>query len=178
MTGFLRGLFHSGASCENDQICGGDFHTTRGGGIKLGSDGFDFLKGLAEFPRFIDLPCVLRCQTKACPIGSATDIGTAEGGGRSPSRLNPLGEGKTRGEDFGFKCSNFLFADQLVIDGGNGVLPNQFLLGDFGSEVTDAGPHVAVGQFEPSAGEGVGKEIRICEVVARDLFIRGVHPKR
>jgi hypothetical protein len=47
--------------------------------------------------------------------------------------------------------------DQLMIDGGHRVLPDQFLGRNLRAEIARAGAHVAVGQLEPGPGEGVGE---------------------
>jgi hypothetical protein len=53
-------------------------------------------------------------------------------------------------------------------DGGDGVLPDQVLGGHLGAEIERLGPHVAVGELEPGAGEGVGEELGVRVVAARD----------
>jgi hypothetical protein len=40
-------------------------------------------------------------------------------------------------------------SDEFMIDGGNGVLPDQWLLGNERAEVARDGAHVAVGELEP-----------------------------
>ena len=150
-------------------------HPSLCGGVKLGPDWFQLLECLAKFPGFVDFPGVLGCQTKAGSVGAATQIGTAEGGGGGPGGLDPLGEGKVGGKDLGFEGGDFLFADQLVVDGGDGVLPDQNFLGDLGPEVAAAGSHVAVRQFEPSAGKGVGEECGVFVITPRDRLIGRVH---
>jgi hypothetical protein len=53
--------------------------------------------------------------------------------------------------------------------GRDRVLPDQRLLGDQRAEVAGLGAHVAVGQLEPGAGEGVGELVRVL-VEAREIF--------
>ena len=56
----------------------------------------------------------------------------------------------------------------------DGVLPDEFLGGDFGSEVAGFGSHVAVGEFEPCAGEGVVEFGGVFEEAAGDFLVCGV----
>ena len=51
--------------------------------------------------------------------------------------------------------------DQLVIDCGDGVLPDQLFRRDLRAEIARAGTHVAVRQLEPRPGERVCELIRI-----------------
>ena len=48
-----------------------------------------------------------------------------------------------------------------MIDGGNGVLPDQRFLGHQRAQVAGERAHVAVRQLEPGAGERVGELIRV-----------------
>ena len=61
-----------------------------------------------------------------------------------------------------------------MIDGGDGVLPDQLLFGHFRPQVAGDGAHVTVGQLEPGAGEGIGEGLRILVEVAGDLAKLGV----
>ena len=53
-------------------------------------------------------------------------------------------------------------------DSGDGVLPQQLLVGDPGAEVADNGSHVAVEQLVPRPGERVGELVGVlverCEI--------------
>jgi hypothetical protein len=49
------------------------------------------------------------------------------------------------------------FVDQLMIDCGHRVLPDQFFGRDLRAEIARTGAHVAVGQLEPRPGKGVGE---------------------
>ena len=67
--------------------------------------------------------------------------------------------------------------DQLVIDGGNRVLPDQLLVGDLRTEIPRDGSHVAVGELVPGAGEGVGELVGVLEETPRDRLVDRVHPQ-
>ena len=56
-----------------------------------------------------------------------------------------------------------LIRNEIVVDGRDGVLPNQLLGRNLGTEVADLRPHIAMGKLEPSPGKGVGKLIGILE---------------
>ena len=53
--------------------------------------------------------------------------------------------------------------DQLMIDGGDRVLPDQIFLRNVGAEIARARTHVAVRQLEPGPCECVRELIRILE---------------
>ena len=57
--------------------------------------------------------------------------------------------------DFGLEVGNVLRADQFMINGGNRVLPQQLLLGNFRAEITRDRAHVTVGQLVPGSGKGI-----------------------
>ena len=64
--------------------------------------------------------------------------------------------------------------DQRVIHRGDRVLPDELLGRHLGPEIAGAWAHVAVGQLEPGAGEGVGELVGILEEAPRDLLVGGV----
>ncbi len=66
-------------------------------------------------------------------------------------------------EDRGLERRDVVLADQLMIDGGNRVLPHQRLFGDERAEIPHDRAHVAVRQLEPRPGECVRELIRILE---------------
>ena len=62
--------------------------------------------------------------------------------------------------------------------GGDRILPNQVLGGHLGADVADLGAHVAVGQLEPGAGEGVLEVLRIGHELLADPVVDRVHLHR
>ncbi len=64
-----------------------------------------------------------------------------------------------------------------MVDGGHGILPDQLLLGYLGAEVACDRAHVAVGELEPGAGEGVGELGGVLVEATRDPLVRRVHPQ-
>ena len=75
------------------------------------------------------------------------------------------------------RVSDVLCVDQLVIDCGDGVLPDQFLRRNLRTEITRARAHVAVGQLEPRAGKRVRELIRVLVEAPRDRFVDRVEPQ-
>jgi hypothetical protein len=65
-----------------------------------------------------------------------------------------------------------------MVHGRNRVLPDEFFLRHFRSEIACAWAHVAVSEFEPSARESVGELVRVFEEAARDLLVGRVEAKR
>ena len=77
--------------------------------------------------------------------------------GCGPGGRDELRDGEAGGEDLRLERGDVGVADEFVVDGGDGVLPDQLFLGNQRAEVADDGAHVAVGELEPGAGEGVGE---------------------
>ena len=75
------------------------------------------------------------------------------------------------GQDFGFESGDIGCVDQGMVNCRDGVLPDQVFCGDFRTEVAALGSHVAVGQLEPGAGEGIGKGLRVLVEAARDRLV-------
>ena len=89
-----------------------------------------------------------------------------------------LGDGQPRFEDPALVRGGVLRIDQLVIDGGYRVLPQELLGGDLRAEVARDRPHVAVRQLEPRPGEGVGELVRVLMEAPRDGLVDRVHAQR
>ncbi|MCY1239139.1 hypothetical protein D3C81_1675570 [compost metagenome] len=65
-----------------------------------------------------------------------------------------------------------------MVDLRHRVLPEQIFLRDFRAQVARARTHVAVGQLEPCAGEGIGELVGMFQEAPRDLFVLGVETQR
>ena len=65
-----------------------------------------------------------------------------------------------------------------MVDGRHRVLPDQHFGRNFRAEVADARTHVAVGQLEPGAGEGIGERGRVLVEAARNRPVDRVHAHR
>ena len=68
--------------------------------------------------------------------------------------------------------------DQLMIDCGHRVLPDQFLCRHLRAEIARAGAHIAVDQLEPGPGEGICQLVRVLVEAPGDLFVDRVEPSR
>ena len=132
---------------------------------------------LASCGRVVGLPVLLRRQADPGPVGPAALVGAAEARRRRPCGRHELGDGQSRGEDLVLEGSDVRLADQLVIDGGDGVLP-QLRLGDPRAEVARHGPHVAVQQLVPRLAERVGELVGVLVEALGDRPVDRVHPQR
>ncbi len=65
-----------------------------------------------------------------------------------------------------------------MVDSRDGVLPDQLLGRNLGAQVARDGAHVAMGQLEPRAGEGIGELVGVLQEVAPDAGVLRVLPKR
>ena len=78
--------------------------------------------------------------------------------------------GQAGREDLRLQRGDVLVVDQLVIDRGDRVLPDEFLRRDLRAEVARARAHVAVRELEPRAGERVGELVGIAPGSAARSF--------
>jgi hypothetical protein len=111
--------------------------------------------------RLVDFPILLWRETDARPVRPAALVGAAEGCRRGPRGPDQLGDGKSRGENLSLEIRDVLGVDQLVIDRGDRILPDQLLRRDFRAEIACARAHVTVGEFEPRAGKRIREFIRM-----------------
>ena len=87
-------------------------------------------------------------------------------------------DGQPRREDGLLERRNIAGVDQLMIDGGNRILPDQIFLRHFGAEIARLRTHVAVHQLEPRARKRVRELIGMLEEAPRDLFVDRIEPQR
>ena len=178
VAGVLRGLLDAGATGQHDQVGERDLLAAGCGAVERALDAFESLEHLRELGRLVDGPIFLRREAKASAVRAAALVGTAERGGRCPGGGNQLGDRQTGRQDFFLERGDVRGVDQLVIHGGDRVLPDEFFLRNFRAEVASARAHVAVGQLEPRAGEGIGELVGVGQEVARDFFVRGIEAQR
>ncbi len=81
-------------------------------------------------------------------------------------------------EDLRLQVGDIRSIDQRVIDGRDRVLPDQVFGRHLIAKIQRLWPHIAVGQFEPCAGIGIGELFRVLVEVARDFLISRVHLHR
>ena len=141
-------------------------------------DAFERLEHSAQLRGIVDLPVVLRCEAKTCPVGPAALVAVAERRRRRPCRGHQLRDGQPGGEHRRLQDGNVVVVDQFVVEGGYRVLPDQLLAGDLGAEVANDRTHVAMRQLEPGSGEGIGELRRVLVESPRDRLVHRVHPQR
>jgi len=124
-------------------------------GIELLLDRFELTEHLRQLCGLVYFPVFLRSETDARAVGSAALVTAAESGSRSPGRGNELRDGQAGGENLGLQGFDVLVIDQLIVDSGNRVLPDQRFRRHQRAEVTGTRPQVAVRQLKPGPGEGV-----------------------
>ena len=151
------GLLHAGTTGEDDEVGERDFFAAGLGAVERAADAFEGFQHLAELGGFVHLPILLRGEADAGAVRAAALVGAAEGGCRGPGGADEFGNRESRREDFCFEGRDVGGVHERVVPSRDGVLPNQLLLRHLGSEVAGAGSHVAVGEFEPGAGEGIGE---------------------
>ena len=62
-------------------------------------------------------------------------------------------------------------------NGGEPVLPDERFGGNLGAEIAGDRPHVAMGQFEPGPGKGIGKGFWIRVKAAGDRLVERIYPE-
>ena len=170
-TGLFRGYFDGSIAAENDEVSERNFLAVLLRAVEVLLDSFELREHPREFRRLVDFPVLLRRETNARAVGAAALVAAAESRGRSPGSADKLRNGEAGGEDLCLEAFSIPISDERMIDGGNGVLPDELFFRNERTEVACAGPHVTMGEFEPGAGKGVGKLGRVLHEVARDLFI-------
>ncbi len=177
-TGVLRRLLHRRTAAENDEIGERDLHAAGVSGVPLALDLLERGESLGERDRFVDLPVLLRGQAEAGAVGAAALVGAAEGRSGSPGGRDQLRERQAGGEEPVLEGGDLRLADERVRHPGDGILEQQLLGRNQCAEVARDRPHVAMGELEPGAGEGVGELLRVGEEVARDRLVDRIHAQR
>ena len=158
---FRRGLDGCAAG-ENDEVGERDFLAAFLRTVEVFLNGLELGEYLCQFSWLVDFPIFLRLEADASAIGAAALVAPTEGRGRSPGGVDELRDRQTGSQDFGFQRFDVLVVNEFMIDGGNGVLPDQLFLRNQRAEVARDRTHVAVGELEPGAGEGVGEFCQDC----------------
>ena len=140
---------------KDDQVSERDLLAAGGGAVECALDTLQGLEDFRQLSRLIDPPILLRCQTDAGTVCTAALVGAAERGRRSPGGCYQFRHRQARSQDLALEGGDVLFIGQLVIDGRNGVLPDELLPGDLRAEIACTRTHVAVCKFEPGASERV-----------------------
>ena len=178
VAGIPGGYFNAGATRQHDQVGHRDFLAAGLRAIERALDAFELAKHLGQLIRLVDLPVLLRREANARAVGAATLVGAAERGRRGPGGRDQFRDGQPGRQDRALESGGVLVVDQGMINGGNGVLPDQLFGRHFWAEIARTGSHVAVGQLEPGAGKGVGKFVRILVEAPCDRPVDRVHAHR
>ncbi len=174
----LRGLLDGRTAGQHDQVGHGNLLATGGRAVEVTLYLAELLQYLRQQRRVVDFPVLLRSEANARAIGSATLVRTAVGRRRGPGHRHQVRYGKAQAEDLLLERRDVGVIDHRVVALGNRVLPDQLLLRHQRAEISRDGAHVAVGQFEPGAGEGVREFVRVLEEVARDRLVDRVETQR
>ena len=176
-TGIVRSLLDACATGQNDQVSKRDFLAARLGAVELVLDALQSFERLRQLGGLVDCPVLLRRQANAGAVGAAALVGATERGCRRPGGRNQFRDRQAGSQDLTLERGDVLIVNQLVIDRGDRVLPDEFFRRNFRAEITRARAHVAVRQLEPRPGEGVGELIGILQEAPRDLFVSRVEPQ-
>ncbi len=174
---FLRRLLDARATGQNDQVRQGYLLAAGRYAVERALDALQGLEHLRQLGRLVDFPILLRRQAKAGAVGAAALVGATEGGRRGPGGRNQLRHGQATSQDLALERSDVLCLNQLVIDGRDGVLPDDLFGRDLRTEIACARAHVAVCQLEPRPGERVGELIRILVEASRYLLVDRIEPQ-
>lgn len=170
----LGSLLNTGGTSEDNDISKRDTLAVGLSVVELLLNALKDAEDLAELGRVVNLPVLLRLKADAGAVGTAAKVTASEGGGRGPSGRGQLGGAQARLEDLVLNGSDVALIDQLKVDLGNGVLPQEALLGNLGTEVARHGTHVTVGKLEPSLGKDLGELLKVVEEASGDLLILGI----
>ena len=133
-----------------------------------------FCRTFASWAGWLTSQSFCGARRMRAPLRPAALVAAAERRGRRPGRRDQFGDRKAGGEDLRLQRGDVLLADQRMIHGRDRVLPDQRLLRNERAEVAHDRTHVAVGQLEPRAGEGVGELVRMLVEAPRDLLVRRI----
>ena len=114
----------------------------------------------------------------ARPVRATALVGVTVRRRRRPRGRDQLGDGQPGVEDLGLERRNVRVVDQVVVDRGDRVLPQQLLVGNPRAEVADGGSHVAVEQLVPGPRERVGEIVGVLEESLRDLLVDRINDQR
>ena len=174
MAGVPGRLLDCGAARQHNEVRQRNPFTAGLGRVKGLLDGLELFQNLGQFRRLMRFPVLLRRQAQTRPVGPPALVRAAEGRRRGPGGGHPLGDGEPRGEDLGLEGRDVPVIHQSMVHRRHRVLPDEFLGRYLGPQIAGARAHVAVGQLEPGAGEGIGEGLRVLVVAARDRLVEGV----
>ena len=121
--------------------------------------------------RLIARPVLLRGKADTRAIGTAAQVGLAEGARAVPCGCDHLSHAQVRG------CDCRLHRVHVIARGTrrHRIHPDQVFGRGVGADVAVARAHVAVGQLEPCAGKGVGEVVGIGHELLADGVVCRIH---
>ncbi len=124
--GVLRGLLDTRAAREHDQVGKGDFLPAGLRSVEPLPDLFERRQHLRQLGRLVDLPILLRREADARAVRATALVGAAEGRRRRPGGRDQLRHRQPRSQHLALERGDVLLIDQLLVDGRDGVLPDEF----------------------------------------------------
>ena len=135
VAGFLRGRLDGRITGKNDEVGERDFLAAFLRGVEVFLNGFELGEHLGQFSWLVDFPVFLRLEADACAVGAAAFVTATEGRGRGPRGVDELRDRQAGSQDLGLQRGDVLVVDEFMIDGGDGILPDQFFPGNERTEV-------------------------------------------
>ena len=175
--GLRRRRLDGGAAAENDHVGERDPLAAGLRGVEVLLDPLEGPQRSGQLGRVVDLAnpsaaragCARRWRRRACRCRGRSPP--------TPRRSRPAGGSDSPdGEDLALQRRDVLASDQLVIDVGDGVLPQLRLGRNQRAEVPRHGSHVTMGQLVPRLGERVGELVGVLVEPSRDRARRSGRP--
>ena len=174
----LRCLLHAHTACQHDEVGQRDLLAVSGLQVEFHLDAFECLQHLRQLIGSVDRPVLLRRQADTRAVRAAALVAAAERRRRRPRRGDQLGHGQSRGRHLALQRSDVGRIDGCVVGIGQRVLPDQFFLGHFRTQVARARAHVAMGQLEPRPRERIGERLRILQEALGDRPVDRIEAQR
>ena len=178
MAGTAGCLLDSGAPAQHDQIRQRHSLRTTLSTVERRLDCFERRDHARQLGWVVGLPAVLGCEPDSGTVGPASHVAVTERRRRCPCGLDQLGSRQARFENRGFQRCDIGVVDELVVDSGDRVLPDQHFVRHLRTEVARGRTHVAVGELVPGPRKGISELVGVLEETPRDRFVDGVHPQR
>ncbi|KAI6774072.1 hypothetical protein HG531_000921 [Fusarium graminearum] len=170
-TGILGSLLNSGNTAENNKIGKGNL-LGAGLGVELLLDALESRQDLLELLGVVAGPVDLRLESNAATVGTTTLVGSTEGRSGFPGSRNQLGNIETVGSENGsLEARNILVGDNISLALREGILPDELLLRDIGSEVSRSRSEITVEKLVPSLCEGLVHLLGVLEPALANLVV-------
>lgn len=121
--------------------------------------------------RNTNLPVLLRLETDASTVGTATLVTTTECGSAGKGNSDQLAVVHPKTENSLLKLRDVAVVDDRTFNRGNRVFPKRNLVGNLRTEPAGSGAHVTVKELEPCAREGLVQLLGVLEEATGDLVV-------